>query len=1311
MFFTRHDVTARLWLGLVVACLVCGPNLAADPTREVGHPFLQNFSLRDYHAHNQNWVAVQDAKGIMYFGNKGVVLEYDGVTWTKISIGHMGFVRGLAVDPKTDTVFVGATDELGYLKTEPGEEKTFVSLLSQLPADARSFREIRRAYATDKGIIFTADQQVMLWNEGRFQVWKLPNSSTMRSFRVNGDLLVQHPDFGLLRWDGDHFSPVSSDPIFRRSQVTLCVSGSVSGERVFATAEDGLFTLRQDGVVAPLLTDSAAFLKTNKIRRGTRLRDGSLVLATYTGGVVILDRDGHFRSQIDEAAGLQNELVYDLYEDREDGLWLSLNSGVTRLELSSPLSVFGPESGLRHTTIHTMTRFHETLYMGTNYGIYRVVPADPAAARMACCELFPEYKQDCWALVGYEHGFVAGGNNGLFLLDEEGRHVRPLVRGMDVSFLLRSRSHPERIFVGGHHGISSLRYEAAADRWVEEGRIAGEEADMRSAVETPNGDLWIGTTDQGIYRVAFAPAEADARGKSTVTTFLARQGLPADQGWTRVIPWSGGNGVLFSTQAGLYRFDEPAGIFQPAPEYGARFANHTFRVGEIAEDKAGELWLAGRRETLDEWEDQELGHSTPERAGTKPVFRRLPYKIADRVGEIEKFFVEEGTDREIVWVCGTDGAVRVEADRLEKSAPTAFPIFIRRAFTTTGNKRDGSPQPILRPLLPYARNSAHFEFAAGTFAFGVHPRYQTRLSGFERGMWSGWTEWTVADYTNLPEGNYVFEARARDVDGRNGTVSRLPFQILPPWQRSPWAYSIYGLLAAVTVFGIVRWQLRRLQWQNHRLENVVALRTGELRAHEAELVLAKESADTANRAKSAFLANMSHELRTPLNAILGYTQILLKDAGLSSKNRERLTVVGQSGGHLLAMINEVLDLSKIEAGKLTLSRTDFSLPQLLDEVCTIFRPRFNEKGLEFRCVHAPGLPRVVHEDSDKLRQVLFNLLGNAVKFTQRGGVRFEVSPAGTDCVCFQVADTGIGIPAEELRDIFVAFHQAGGNGLAAQGTGLGLAISQRFVELLGGKLEVESTLGRGSRFWFDLTLPPVSAAVTSALGENPLADQRAVTGFRGPARRLLVADDQPIVRRVLRELLEPLGFEVEEVASGEECVARCEQRAPDVLLLDLRMDGLDGFGVARAIRHHGGGAAPVKIIAVSASVFESDRQQAIAAGCDDFLPKPFKEDQLLAVLGRVLGLEWIFGTPSSGIDIADTTADAENAPPAEEIDAMLELSRRGDILGIKKRLVALQTTPGGGCGPFVRGLEPLVASYQMDRIRDVLIKCKENGNG
>ena len=402
---------------------------------------------------------------------------------------------------------------------------------------------------------------------------------------------------------------------------------------------------------------------------------------------------------------------------------------------------------------------------------------------------------------------------------------------------------------------------------------------------------------------------------------------------------------------------------------------------------------------------------------------------------------------------------------------------------------------------------------------------------------------------------------------------------------------------------------------------------------------------------------------------------------------------------------ELTTLFKVEAGKLTLVTADFSLGQLLDDVCVAFAPRLAEKGLEFRQARAPGLPPVVHADVSRLRQVLFNLLSNAVKFARRGTVRLEVAPAAEGRVRFEVFDTGIGIAADQLQSIFHAFHQTGESALASQGTGLGLAISQRLVGLMGGQIEVASQPGQGSRFWFEL---PLAAGPSPRTAGAPGREDGPITGYEGAPRRRLIVDDKAENRRVLGDLLQPLGFEIEEAADGAGCLEACARRLPDAVLLDLRLGRPDGFEVARTLRARVG-PAPLGISAVSASVFESNRQQAIDAGCDDFLPKPFEEAQLLASLGRVLALRWVHAGHGVPLETADAPVAEDAEPPAAEIDALLELSLRGDIVGIRQRLARLEAPDAPpGSATLVRALQPLAASFEMDRLHARLVQFQRH---
>ena len=377
----------------------------------------------------------------------------------------------------------------------------------------------------------------------------------------------------------------------------------------------------------------------------------------------------------------------------------------------------------------------------------------------------------------------------------------------------------------------------------------------------------------------------------------------------------------------------------------------------------------------------------------------------------------------------------------------------------------------------------------------------------------------------------------------------------------------------------------------------------------------QEELAQANRAKSTFLTTMSHELRTPLNGILGFAQILLRDRELSESQRDGVLTIQRSGDHLLTLINDILDLAKVEAGKLEVSQEEFDLPPMLGSLVEMLTLRARAKGLELS-LHSQGLPGRVLGDPRRLRQVLLNLLGNAVKFTDSGHVRLQVG-AGLNGLCFSVEDTGPGLSAEEMARLFTPFSQFGSASKKAEGTGLGLSISTRLVELMGGQLQAESQPGQGTRFWFEIPMPV-------AAGPPPVGAARERAGYIGRRRRILVVDDIAANRAICAGLLNPLGFEIEQACEGEQAWASAQLRRPDLILTDLCMAGVGGLELLQRLHQHPE-LRSVPVVVVSASAYAEDRRACQQAGAVAFLAKPLDREHLLDEVGRHLNLSWSEG--------------------------------------------------------------------------------------
>jgi len=391
---------------------------------------------------------------------------------------------------------------------------------------------------------------------------------------------------------------------------------------------------------------------------------------------------------------------------------------------------------------------------------------------------------------------------------------------------------------------------------------------------------------------------------------------------------------------------------------------------------------------------------------------------------------------------------------------------------------------------------------------------------------------------------------------------------------------------------------------------------------------AKEAAESANQSKSLFLANMSHELRTPLNAILGFSEMLAQEGKASEAQLEKLEIINRSGSYLLGMINDVLDLSKIEAGRVELEEEVIDLPRMLRNIGRMFEVRTLAAGLRFELELDPELAPVVKSDIGKIRQILINLLGNAVKFTQQGGIilRARTVPvsgqSGKVRLCLAVEDSGPGIEPELLEDVFIPFTQASRLSTLVKGTGLGLAISKSFVELMGGKIKVDSKLGKGSTFSVEL---PVALAKESAVVVNQGMSKPAVIGQLAdqPIRRILIAEDNVENRLLLSSLLAQTGFDTCTADNGEEAVKLFKQWHPDFIWMDMRMPVMDGYEATKIIRQLPGGDT-VKIVALTASVFDDQRETILAAGCDDVLHKPFQAQEIFDTMALQLGVRYLY---------------------------------------------------------------------------------------
>ncbi|MES2352894.1 MAG: substrate-binding domain-containing protein [Pseudomonadota bacterium] len=476
------------------------------------------------------------------------------------------------------------------------------------------------------------------------------------------------------------------------------------------------------------------------------------------------------------------------------------------------------------------------------------------------------------------------------------------------------------------------------------------------------------------------------------------------------------------------------------------------------------------------------------------------------------------------------------------------------------------------------------------------------------------------------------------------------------------------------------------------LEELVRQRT-------AELMESKERAEAANKAKSSFLASMSHELRTPLNGILGYAQILKRDKSMGDRQRNGLNTIERSGEHLLTLINDILDLAKIEAGKFELYPAPINLPPFLRVIADIIRIKVEQKSLLFHHDVAPDLPIAVLADEKRLREVLLNLLGNATKFTSQGqvslGVRVIDSTGDEARLRFEVRDTGVGISASALERIFEPFEQTGDTQQRLGGTGLGLAISRELIQLMGSDIHVDSELGKGSCFWFELRLPVAEAKFAVELQE------RRIIGYEGARKKVLVVDDVVTNRAVVMDFLSSLDFEMVEAENGLEGIAVAQAQQPNLILMDNVMPVMNGREATNRLRELPA-FKTVSIIAVSASAFNVDQEKSLAEGANAFLAKPINMNNLLKEIGTLLQLTWLYDTAQ----ITEAEPELFVVPPVEEINALHQLAMRGNMREIRRQADHLAKLDARYI-PFVERLRQLAEEFQSEAILEMIEQYRQ----
>ncbi|MBN2006556.1 MAG: response regulator [Anaerolineae bacterium] len=1084
-----------------------------------------------------------------------------------------------------------------------------------------------------------------------------------------------------------------------------------------ATKGQGLFSFDRDsGVFTQYLhdPDNSNSPGTNHILQVYKDSTGRIWL-TYENteyvGVTVFDSLTttfmHYTHNPADSHSLSSDAVVSVYEDRAGILWLVHNAGmVDKLDKRRPrFSLYRNAPDDSNTLISDIVvPVYESrdgmIWIGTAPGLQKYDKRTGVFTRYIEDVYFPGIYED-GAGVLWLGSAIPGG---LHIFDrEKGQIVKsymhdpanPASLGTDVqvNMIIEDRTDPNVLWiVTSSSGLE--KFDKRAETFTHYTYDLDDPNSLGSnnaftLYQDRDGYLWIPTIGGGLNRL-------DPR-TDTMSRYTHRSDISTTLGSDTVnVVFEDSTGMLWvGTAAGFDKFDRASEIFT---HYTEETGFSITAIASISEDEAGNLWMGS------------MGGSGLIKFDPRTEALRV-YNASDGLqGDV--FYPLNGIrDRDgEMWFGGAKGLNRfypadiVDNDYIPPVALTA----LKQGGEDMALGR--SPERAQAITLDWQHSFFEFEYTALNFTRAEKNQYRYMLEGLDKEWFNAGTR-RFGRYSGLPGGEYTLRVLGSNNDGVwNEQGVSLRVHVIPPFWQTWWFFSICAVVilgGTFTVFHYRNVQLRRF---NRALEQQVTARTVELARANDELSqanalaeTAREHAEVASRAKSEFLANMSHELRTPLNAILGYVQILKREKALSRRHVTALDIIQQSGAHLLTLINDVLDLSKIEAGKIELHPDPFYFPGFLEGIAGIVRARSEQKVLAF--VYAPQhpLPSGVCADETRLRQVLLNLLGNAIKFTDRGQVTFRVGELQRrsleaperSFLRFEVADTGVGIAPENLEKIFAPFEQVGDARRRAEGTGLGLPISRRLVGAMGGELQVKSAPGQGSTFWFEIELPVVE--MTVAAPQVPLQTIVAYKSGREFPVNVLVVDDKAYNRSLITDLLTPLGFAVTEAENGQQGIAQARSLRPDLIITDLVMPVMDGFEAIQLIRQMPALKDAV-IIAMSASVIEDDKQRSLNLGCNAFVSKPVDVEQLLLVIAEQLGLEWVYETVRAEEVLK---LDELTPPPPETLAILTDWLEQGDLPAI--RTWATRTLAADSpYRAFASALEQLAGAYAEEEVRALL---------
>lgn len=992
---------------------------------ELGRPVVQNFSSSDYSGHGQNWGLAQHPNGMLYVANGTGILEYDGAVWRGIEVGRRGATRSIAVDIDGN-IFVGGMGTFGRLVPDSTNSLLiYEPFLTDADHEKPLFNEVWRTVPTSDGVYFSTEQTIYRWHPDQdLREWNAGEQRFAMGFSWNDRFYFNEIGVGLKYIDNDDEIRMAADGEFYAWEIIFGATELPDGDMLFITHRGNL--IRYDGETSIIL-DTPGVRQAGEFRpyHLSLLHDGNIALSTRSGGVFILDPEGQLLTVIDESRGLRNPQIWYSLVDQEGGLWLGLNDGIARIEMTHAISSFDTNDGLDGWVLDVV-RHENDLYAATSSGVYRM-NEDPSESRFTSIMGDLQTGQ-CMNLLSTEEGLLVGCETGTYQITDSG--TRSLGSVLGRAFI-RSSVHENTIYVSlptGPHVI-----ELIDDEWTITRQIIDEPIWMLSMNEDEDGTLYMASLSRGFYIVE------DPKGEATITHLGMADGLP--DSWTEITRMNG-QPVIYTLE-GLYRltgegiepFEELNHLLHVSPDE---------RLHALRQSSDGSLWFIT---------EEHLGYIPMTPDGTLAESRqKIPF-----IQNMGVSYIYADSQSDVVWLGYPDGLIRFDPNELPTYQTPILPI-IRTAV-------DADDQSLILGFsettrnVTFDKNDLRFTYGYPAFAGNHIPSYQVLLEGFDSG-WSEWTTTTMKEYTNLPPGSYSFKVRARDGWGNISENGLVTFRVLPPWYRMWWAWILW-LVTAGGIIGLTwvvasRIRHQRLSAQNTQLEKTVAERTAHLR-------ITNERLQRVLDQNHEFLSIAAHDLKNPLVGILGFSEILMEESDSGSEQHDLLGIINQSARQMNMTLTQLMDTDALESGRITMQPETIDVTTLVQGVLRRNSIQANNKNLKL--IPPADRPMYALVDQQYFPRVLDNLVSNAIKFSPAGKqVEVHIDYDG-DSVVIRVQDYGPGMTEDDLKRVFGKLQRLSARPTGGESSsGLGLYIVDTLVRLHNGSITIDSTPDEGTCF-------------------------------------------------------------------------------------------------------------------------------------------------------------------------------------------------------------------------------------------------------